>query len=1463
MSARPSVLTDPEQLKELLGVPFTPEQMACITAPPAPQVIVAGAGSGKTTVMAARVVWLVGTGAVAPEQVLGLTFTNKAAGELAERVRTALARAGISDPDPSPAEADSAGGEPRISTYHAFAGQLLKDHGLRIGLEPSSRLLADATRFQLAARVLREAPGPYPSLTKSVPDLVSDLLALDGELSEHLVPPERLRAYDTELLSALADVKLSNEDLRKVPETVRGRLELLELVSRYRAAKRSRDLLDFGDQIALSAQLATTRPEVGALLREEFRVVLLDEYQDTSVAQRLLLSGLFGGGTGHAVTAVGDPCQAIYGWRGASVANLDDFPEHFPYADGRPATRFSLSENRRSGGRLLDLANELAAPLRAMHEGVEALRPAPGAERDGSVRCALLETHAQELDWIGDSIAHLVRTGTEPREIAVLCRSGGDFARIQAVLVERDVPVEVVGLSGLLHLPEVADLVAVCEVLQDPGANAALVRLLIGPRWRIGARDLALLGRRARTLISRAPSSSDDDRLAAAVEGVDPAEIVSLADALETFLDGAGQSAPDQLPFSAAARVRFAHLAQELRDLRRSLSDPLMDVLHRVLSTTGLDVELASSPHALAARRRETLSSFMDVAAGFASLDGEASLLAFLAFLRTAAQYEKGLDHALPGGENTVKVLTAHKSKGLEWDVVVVPDLSAGSFPKEKAPEVWTSYPKVLPYALRGDAPTLPPTPDWTSPGLRAFKSALKSHKAVEELRLGYVTFTRPRSLLLASGHWWGPTQKKRRGPSTFLSALYEHCAAGHGEIEAWADTPAPDAENPALSTDTTPDHSWPLPLDPTSLTLRREAATLVESYLHPPSTTGDRGAAGYPGTQGHPGRRGAAGYQGAEGHPGTPGHLGHLGDADHPGTRGRRGGAGYPGTPDGPEYRASRNHQTSPEDPYLWPPHCEDPAYDEEPPAPWPDPADEPAGTALPWPDSAGGAARADAPWPDPAEEPAAAEAARPQAGAGRGRAVPAAAGGTPQGVRGTAPVSGRGGVGEEEAPPPPDDLWPGDGYRAAPGPRPTDPADALWPEDDTWAAPKPHPRPAAPGGDDALWPEGTEGPAPRPYPSAPADDLWPEAGDLARRRPRSAASAPADDLWPEDNDGTAPRPYPSAPADDLWPEAEDLARPRPRPAAPAPDPDDLWPEAEAEAEAGAADGDWAAARPRPRPATPGRTDAPWPEAGPTPGPLTPEDARAIASWDRDLDALEGELRRAREAVRDVELPSALSASQLLRLASDEQGFVRDLARPMPKPPQPAARQGTRFHAWVESRFDELPLPHLDVLDPLTDLPGAQPPGGDGSDQDIADEADLDALKAAFERSPYADRTPYRMEVPVQLTLAGRVIRGRIDAVYRTTDAGADADADGTGTTYEIVDWKTGRTTEADPLQLAVYRLAWAEATNTPLAQVTAVFLHVRSGRVIRPRNLPDRARLEQILQGKTDTESDHRTDG
>jgi DNA helicase-2/ATP-dependent DNA helicase PcrA len=160
-----------------------------------------------------------------------------------------------------------------------------------------------------------------------------------------------------------------------------------------------------------------------------------------------------------------------------------------------------------------------------------------------------------------------------------------------------------------------------------------------------------------------------------------------------------------------------------------------------------------------------------------------------------------------------------------------------------------------------------------------------------------------------------------------------------------------------------------------------------------------------------------------------------------------------------------------------------------------------------------------------------------------------------------------------------------------------------------------------------------------------------------------------------------------------------------------------------------------------------------------------------------------------------------------------------------MPHEPSRAARFGTLFHAWVEDRFAQQPL-----LDP-DDLPGR-------GDLDIGDDADLDEVIAAFEKGPFADRVPYAVEAAFALVLAGQVVRGRIDAVYQEDDGG-----------WLLVDWKTGRREDADPLQLAVYRLAWAELRGVPLEQVRVAFHHVRSGTTVTPEVLPDRQALEAML--------------
>ena len=201
-------LGTPEALQRFMGADFalSDQQFAVVRAPLEPAVVIAGAGSGKTTLMAARVVWLVGSGYVEPHEVLGLTFTTKAAAELTHRIREALRDAGLlpagATRDPATGTQASADGEvlePTVATYNAYAASLLTEHGLRIGHEPDTRVMADAARYQLAARVIERHTRAVRHLSDHQPTVVGYLLSLDAQLSEHLVCPHELLAFQERL----------------------------------------------------------------------------------------------------------------------------------------------------------------------------------------------------------------------------------------------------------------------------------------------------------------------------------------------------------------------------------------------------------------------------------------------------------------------------------------------------------------------------------------------------------------------------------------------------------------------------------------------------------------------------------------------------------------------------------------------------------------------------------------------------------------------------------------------------------------------------------------------------------------------------------------------------------------------------------------------------------------------------------------------------------------------------------------------------------------------------------------------------------------------------------------------------------------------------------------------------------------------------------------------------------------
>ena len=847
----------PVELARLLGMRYAPtaEQAAIISAPVEPLLVVAGAGSGKTETMAARVVWLVANGYASPDQILGLTFTRKAAGELAHRVRMRLGqlvrrlgRAG---------GAGDLSGEATISTYHSYAARVVTEHGLRAGYEPSTRLLTEASRWQLVDLIVRNYDGDMSDVDRAATTVTDAVLQLAGELAEHLVTPDELAGWTGRFFAEVQGRPgRVYADVKKALAIQQARLALLPMVRAFEKRKLDFEAMDFGDQMARAARVARDHPEVGEIERARYRIVLLDEFQDTSHAQVVLLRALFGGG--HPVTAVGDPCQSIYGWRGASAGTLERFPYEFPRADGRPARALTLTTSWRNRPEILGVANRLSAPLRAAGAQVAELAPAFTVDDPirgrATVHCALLPTVADEAGWIADSVLAAWRGAARmpdalPEHIplekrpttAILVRVRSQIPAIEAALRSRGLPVEVVGLGGLLDTPEVRDVVCTLRVLADPTDGASLLRLLTGARWRIGPRDLVALHRRARSIAAARRELPRQD--------TDEPEIVP--DRLDeaTLVEALADLGPPQL-YSAEGYARLRAYGNELALLRYRLDQPLPDLIADVERTIGLDVEVAvragtGGRGGDAGLARGHLDALGDVAARFARDSEGGALPGFLAYLAAAEDEERGLE---PGEvevvEGAVQVLTAHAAKGLEWDVVGVAGLSRGVWPGlVRNSDHYLAGLGVLPFPLRGDAGGLPrfaldDTGDQREvmAALTEFTEEWRAHDEREERRLAYVAVTRPRRLLLCSGYWWGEGVKRPRGPSVFLTEIHAACLDGAGVVDEWAPEPAGEA-NPLA--EVTPRAEWPGdPLGPRRPAMA-EAAALVRRLMTEPEGGG------------------------------------------------------------------------------------------------------------------------------------------------------------------------------------------------------------------------------------------------------------------------------------------------------------------------------------------------------------------------------------------------------------------------------------------------------------------------------------------------------------------------------------------------------------------------------------------------------------------------------------------------
>ncbi len=806
--------------------PITKFQSVIISSDLEPAVVIAGAGSGKTETMSNRVLYLVANGFVTPDQILGLTFTRKAAGELSVRVRKRLRQLSA-----LPEFKHITSSTTSVTTYHSYAAKLLSEHAIRYGIDADAEPLGEAAIWQIASDVVRNWSDDSYRNQSAVSTVIKDLLGLSKLMLEHQVKAADIQMIGEEILRKLAPlVGARNEEVRSVERAMLQRASLLPMVDAFMQRRKSAGEFSFDDQMSLAADIAENFADVGVLERGKYKVVLLDEYQDTSQSQVRMLSSLFGGG--HPVMAVGDPSQAIYTWRGASAGTMASFTKYFPKVDSQQgALHFTLPTTFRNDAMILAAANRISDEIKlAGGQQVVELEARPNAGT-GEIAYGIFET----IDAEAAAIAEYVKSQWNPtsgKTAAVLVRKRAQITAIENALRERGLPVEVIGIGGLIHVPEVADVVSMLKIITNPDSGSALMRHLTGPRINLAPRDIAALGtfsrERAREL--HADSKSFIKKIAAGNPEqleADDQFAGSIIDALDEI------HSAKKSDFSDIGYQRLVRFAGDLRRLRSRAGGAISDLISEIENYLTLESEITLRDGSQAGRRH--LDRFLDEAAKFERSGGTVS--AFLDWLDVAADAEGGLKAGAPEiRSDVVQILTIHMAKGAEWDLVAVPGLAEGTFPGNNTsdPDNWLKNEKHIPFALRGDAAELPVFSlhgiSKNSEAAKAIKEfgsrCVENIKMREEMRLAYVAVTRAKSHLICTTSRWRNGSKSVE-PSEIFYLIAEVASALGGPMIS--DTPAPDdgAENPTLENPITA--IWPV--DP--LGERRSAFDAAIVYVN------------------------------------------------------------------------------------------------------------------------------------------------------------------------------------------------------------------------------------------------------------------------------------------------------------------------------------------------------------------------------------------------------------------------------------------------------------------------------------------------------------------------------------------------------------------------------------------------------------------------------------------------------
>ncbi len=611
------------------------EQVKAVTHGEGPLMIIAGAGTGKTTVITKRIAWLIAEGKVTPDGILALTFTDKAANEMEERVDRLLPLGYV---------------DLSISTFHAFCERVLREHGVDIGIPQDFTVASEVDTWLMMRKHIADFALEYYRPRGNPTKFFRVLLGHFSRAKDEGISPDQYKKYVEKMIERATDGDARN--VLALPEEERLELEKYQEVAQayatYQNVLLRESALDFGDLLAYTVELFRTRPNILAKYREQYSYIVVDEFQDTNSVQYELVRLL--AAPKNNLTIVGDDDQAIYKFRGAALANILRFREDYP-----ETTKIVLVHNYRSGKVILDLAYSLISgnnPHRLeITEGLSKQLRSHTAH-EGFVHHIHAATLEEEVETTVHTIATLHDTqGAAWSDVAILVR-GNDHADPFLEALERaGIPYRFLAMSGLYTKPIILDALAYLRVIHAPHDSPSLYRILSHPRLGLMQGDLAALMFYAKR------------------KGMSLFDLLSYADAAGISMDG---------------RNRILDIVGTIGALRdRAKRLPVIELFVATVKETGLLADCQAFSELEQQELYRLLNRFLARLKRFSVTNDDVTLARFLdEFDAERAAGESGAVMQNPEeGPDVVSVMTVHGSKGLEFRYVFLVNLVEQRFP--------------------------------------------------------------------------------------------------------------------------------------------------------------------------------------------------------------------------------------------------------------------------------------------------------------------------------------------------------------------------------------------------------------------------------------------------------------------------------------------------------------------------------------------------------------------------------------------------------------------------------------------------------------------------------------------------------------------------------------------------------------------------------------------------------------